>query len=349
MRRKLLIAVCGLLILGCAAGATHWFIVSSRLEAGFKAWVAERRAQGWSVRVGSVGRGAWSSAASLVVHDFEISGGEPSIPGGIGWYAPRLVLRVDLLDPWRLTIAPEGLQLLRLPDGTQVSLVAESLDIGMAAGTGPDRLMLDMNAGGIRAEVPNANGGNDTLAIEDLDGRLEVTPSAGAGDKAVAFWINGTGIKLPDGIRWPLGRLVNVISAEGTVAGPLPQAAAPALAAASWRDAGGSAEVLLQSLVWGPLTATGSATLALDDQLQPMGAGTGHIVGYQGTFDALGSNGVLTHSAVKAAKALLSLMAGVPSGREQQSVDVPLTLQFRTLSMRQIPLLLLPEVEWAGP
>ncbi len=349
MRRKILIAVCGLLVLGCAAGAAHWYLIASRLDAGFQAWVNDRRGQGWSVRIGSVGRGGWSSSASLVVHDFEISGGEPAIPGGIAWFTPRLVLSVDLLDPWHLTIVPEGLQALRLPDGTSVSVVAESLELGLSGGTDPDRMMLEVSGGGIRADLPKADGGQSAMSVETMEGRLELLPTAAAGDKAASFQFTINGVKLPSGTRWPLGGQVEVVSAEGTVLGPLPETAPPRVAATAWRDAGGSVEVQLHSLTWGPLSATGSATLALDEELQPMGAGTGHIVGYKGTFDALGSNGVLTHSAVKAAKAVLSLMAGVPGGRERQTIDVPLTLQFRTLSMRQIPLALLPEVEWAGP
>jgi hypothetical protein len=349
MRRKILIALFGLLVLGLCAGAVHWQLTADRLESGFHAWVAERRAQGWSVRTGAMGQGVWSRAVTLTIHDFEISGGEPAIPGGVGWQAPRLVLSVDPLVPWRLTVTPQGLQLLRLPDGTTVPVVAETVSITLEADSEPNRLLLALTASGVRAELPGGARGPEMLSIDAFEGSLDVMPSAGAGEKVAVFSVNGQTVRLPQGIRWPLGRTVGVIAAEGHVAGPLPDPAPPRLAATAWRDAGGSVEVLLQSLTWGPLTATGSATLALDDALQPMGAGTGHIVGYQGTFDALGSNGVLTHSAVKAAKALLSLMAGVPSGREPQSVDVPLTLQYRTLSMRQIPLALLPELEWPSP
>ena len=104
----------------------------------------------------------------------------------------------------------------------------------------------------------------------------------------------------------------------------------------------------VQNLVlnWGPLSLTGSATLALDDQLQPMGAGTSRVTGYAATLDALASGGALTRSAATAAKAVLSLMAGSPDNGATDDVDVPLTLQYRTLSMRQVPLLRLPEVDW---
>jgi hypothetical protein len=55
---------------------------------------------------------------------------------------------------------------------------------------------------------------------------------------------------------------------------------------------------------------------------------------------------VLTKSASTAAKAVLSLMAGTAVADEPSAVEVPLTLQYRTLSMRQVPLIRLPELDW---
>jgi hypothetical protein len=97
---------------------------------------------------------------------------------------------------------------------------------------------------------------------------------------------------------------------------------------------------------WGEARLDATATMALDEELQPMGAGTGKIVGYDAALDALAANAALTRSAAKAAKAVLSLLANTPSDGEPAQVDVPLTLQFRTLSVRQVPLVRLPELDW---
>ena len=107
--------------------------------------------------------------------------------------------------------------------------------------------------------------------------------------------------------------------------------------AEAWRDGGGSLAISHLAMGWGPLGLTSSATLALDDQLQPMGSGSARIVGYAATLDRLAAAGMLTRSAATAAKAVLSLMAGTGDGDGPQAVDVPLTLQYRTLSMRQVP------------
>lgn len=345
MRRKLLITGLCLLLLVIGGGLVHRQLVINQLETGLHAWIAERRAKGWQVQIGSVTRGGLSLSPFLTVHDVDIKGGAPLIPGGVAWHASGVILKVDLFDPWRLTVQPLGLQALRLPDGSALSVFADTLEVGIAAAS-PDGVIVEIDAGGVRAEIPDA--GAVTTAIDQMEARIAWLPTAAPGDRVATFSLSCKGLKLPAGTRWPLGPLVEVITAEGTMTGPVPDSPGPRAAAVAWRDGGGSLEVAVQSLIWGPLNATGSATLALDEELQPMGAGTAHLIGYQGTLDALGGNGVLTHSAVKAAKALLSLMAGVPSGREQQAVDVPLTLQFRTLSMRQIPLALLPEMEWPG-
>ena len=86
--------------------------------------------------------------------------------------------------------------------------------------------------------------------------------------------------------------------------------------------------------------------MALDDQIQPMGSGNARIAGYADTLDRLAAAGMLTKSVAVAAKAILSLMAGTSDTDQPASVDVPLTLQFRTLSMRQVPLVRFPELDW---
>jgi hypothetical protein len=154
---------------------------------------------------------------------------------------------------------------------------------------------------------------------------------------------------LPAGIKWPLGTNISSLSADGALSGRLPPDTSDITHwAEAWRDGGGSLEITHLAMGWGPLGLTSSATLALDDQLQPMGSGNGRIVGYAETLDRLAASGVLTKSAATAAKAILSLMAGTSDADQPSSVDVPLTLQYRTLSMRQVPLVRLPEVDWPG-
>jgi hypothetical protein len=169
-----------------------------------------------------------------------------------------------------------------------------------------------------------------------------------ANDAGTAFALSAEAISLPATVRWPLGRAVTALAADGVVAGRIPRIQAPVPWATAWRDGGGSVQLQRVSVDWGPLHVSGSATLALDEQLQPMGAGISHLAGYGATLDALAAGGTLSRSAATAAKAVLSLLANAPVDDETADVEVPLTLQYRTLSMRQVPLVRLPEIDWPG-
>jgi hypothetical protein len=133
------------------------------------------------------------------------------------------------------------------------------------------------------------------------------------------------------------------------VQGQIPAAAGLTATASAWRVAGGSVKIRHLALGWGPLGVSGSATLALDEDLQPMGTGTSHLVGYTAALDALAAQGAISRSAATAANAVLSLLSNAPGEGEPPEVDVPLTLQYRTLSMRQVPLIRFPELDWPTP
>ena len=77
-----------------------------------------------------------------------------------------------------------------------------------------------------------------------------------------------------------------------------------------------------------------------------MGAASARVVGYAETLDSLAAHAAISRSAATAAKAVLSLLANSPDDGSPPDVEVPLTLRYRTLSMRQIPLVRLPEIEW---
>jgi len=147
-------------------------------------------------------------------------------------------------------------------------------------------------------------------------------------------------------MKWALGPNISSLSTQGILTGPFPPNGHITTAAAAWRDGGGSLDITNLAMGWGPLGVTASATLALDDQLQPMGSGNGRFVGYAEALDRLAATGVLTKSAATAAKAVLSLIAEAGADDQPAAVDVPLTLQYRTISMRQVPLIRLPELDW---
>ncbi len=250
-----------------------------------------------------------------------------------------------MLSPGTLQLRAEGPQRLRLGAlpvfaGTAASMVA-LLPLQQDQ---PPR-QVSFTAHDLRLGTPGAPpSAMLTVGLVQFDGAI--TPDATSGQPALSYRLSTEAINLPEDRRWALGSRLSSLSVEGAVTGPMPLQTSLAARAAAWRDGGGTLTVEHMAMGWGPLGASGGATLALDARLQPMGTGHMRLIGFAESLDALASDHVMTPGAAIAAKAVLSLLATTPEGGGPPEVEVPLTLQDRTLSMRQVPLLKLPEVIW---
>jgi hypothetical protein len=263
------------------------------------------------------------------------------------WSTDRLTLRVSLLRPWLLELAADGMQRLGIADSPEIPFTADSMMVTLPLhGGGASGRSLDVSAHHLRAGMPMGNDSTAALTIGLARLHLDFRQSAQSGEPALAFALHAEEIGPPSEIARALGPRIADLSLKGALDGPVPRARSPAERATAWRDGGGTLEIEQLAMNWGPLDLTASATLALDDQLQPMGAGNARAVGYAETLDALAAHAVVTKSAATAAKAVLSLLAHNPDDGGPPDVEVPLTLQYRTLSMRQVPLVRLPELDW---
>jgi hypothetical protein len=92
------------------------------------------------------------------------------------------------------------------------------------------------------------------------------------------------------------------------------------------------------------MTLTADGTLALDAANQPIAAFSTHIVGASRTVDVLRRRGLIEDGNAVAAKMALGLMARRPVGGGEPIVDVPLTLQNRTLHAGPLALAVIPEI-----
>lgn len=344
MRRRILFTITGLLLALPVADTIAWNISIGRLETGFRAWAENAAANGWVVTHGKFAPGGWPWSAQLAVRNLTVRGGPPVISGGAFWHAPSIVLKVALTRPLGLEIEAVGEQ--RLKVGTMPEAILTGSRLWAVVGLGALNDAGDLE---IAAERPRLTAGADWIVTAGrLRVRVEQPKAMQTADTATGFSVGADDIVLPASVRWPLGRTIARLDVDGTMEGVLPPAQDSASWAATWRDAGGSLQLRNLMLIWGPLNLTAAATLALDDQLQPMGAGTSRVIGYAAALDALADGGTLTRSATTAAKAVLSLLAGSSDDQEPADVEVPLTIQYRTLSLRQIPLLRLPEIDWPG-
>jgi hypothetical protein len=313
--RKTLLATAVL----AAAHTAAWMWATGQLRTELDAWVAERQAEGWTVRHGATSRGGWPLAASLVVEQPDVTA-----PPGVSWTGERVVLRVALLRPDLLSVSPQGGQTVRLgaSDLMRVQAGALSVDVSLAS-TGPATLL----ARALRVEA---------AGLAFTAGLLTGEIAASGAD--AAFTLAAEAVTLPADRRWALGERVSSASVEGRVIG-IADAAGPR----AWRDAGGAVELRRFAIGWGPLGASGSARGDLDAALQPEGDATVRLVGADAALDAAAADGAVTAQAAAAGKAVLGLLAAAQDSGGR--VQVPVSLRAGTLSAAGVPLARVPALE----
>ncbi|HYZ21391.1 MAG TPA: DUF2125 domain-containing protein [Rhodopila sp.] len=348
MRRRVWLVLLVFVAVLAAGDWAYWQMATQRLRQAINQWEDDLRAKGWEVGAGALSDSGWPVAARVSVANLTLRHGPQTVPGLIEVTAPVVTLSLPVIQPAEPRVIIDGPVHVRV-DGLQDMVVtADQLVLGIRlrrSGPAP----VSLRGQDTRLEAAD---GSWRTAVRQLtaDASLDEVAGNGQSDRVAEFQVHAEGITLPPHMKWPLGQAVAVLQMQGVVHGPLPAAGpvTPAITpwAETWRNNGGSVEISHFVADWGPLALTGSATLALDEQLQPMGTGTAHLVGYAEALDRFAAAGLMTRSAATAAKAVLSLMAGVGEGDVPPAVDVPLTLQYRTLSMRQVPLVRFPELDW---
>ena len=116
--------------------------------------------------------------------------------------------------------------------------------------------------------------------------------------------------------------------------------------ARSWRDEGGTLEISNLIVHWGPLAVEGEGTLALDKALQPMGAMSARIRGFEETLDLLAGRGIMAPGEAATAKIILGLLARRPEEGAAPVLKTPLSLQDLWLSAGPVRVLKLRPLSW---
>ncbi len=331
-----------------AADLAYWNWVANRMRDDIRSWIADRTAEGWHIQTAPLAIGGWPDAVTARFRDVRITRDPaPSsapIPTPLRFTSPEIALRVSLFRPTTLTLTLTGEQQLAVAGAQPWMVAGDRMQAYLPLTDSADPAVTFKGRGLRVGSAAKAW----TARIAAADGRIAVADPDQAPAAFDFAWSAGT-VELPANVKYPLGPSIHELSVVGTLHGPFPRGGNLAGLASAWRDGGGSLEVKQAVLSWGPLQLSATATLALDDQLQPMGSGGAKVSGYEDALDRLAAAGVLTKSAATVAKAMLSLLAGTGTGDAPSQVDVPLTLQYRTLSMRQVPLVRFPELDWPSP
>ncbi len=338
--RRILVAALAVVAIVVAADALLYRWATAQLEKAFTDWAAARTAQGWTVAATPPRRSGWPLAARIAVNDVAIFARHQDLPGGLSWTTERLTLRVTLLHPRTLVVSVAGAQHLRAAPFLDIPFTADRFEAVIPLQPGVPAHIADLNIAQLRAGI-----GSSGLTLAHLRVHGDMKPAALQGEPALALSADAAEMVLP-ARPWALGPRIGSAALDLTITGPMPHTEAPLARATAWRDGGGTLELRRVAFDWGPMRLDGSATLALDERLQPMGAATARIAGYVATLDALATAHMIGPQAATAAKAVLGLMAHPTPNGGPSEVEVPLTLKNGALAVGRIPLGHLPELSW---
>ena len=336
----------GLALLLPGADWIACIILQHRMRAEYLGWATTITSQGWSVRSDTVAEGGFPFGATLLLNNFNLSGGHAMMPGGLDWHSDRIRLTLGLLNFWRLTVEPQGEQTVRAAGTKNIVFSADRLTASVPLGRGrADSLALE--ADGLTAGLLQSQQRQD-VRIDHLALGLSAQRHDAARITA-QMTIAATGIALPDNNRWPLGASVRMAQASVDIASPALSGVDAADQARAWRDWGGVLTVQSLRLGWGPLDLSAQAKLSLDDRLQPAGKGDAAVSGWAQSLDALSASGTISPGMAQTAKLVMGLMAVAPTnGAMTDSLFIPFTLKDTTLSVGKIPLIKLHDLKWSS-
>ncbi len=339
-RRWWLLALIALPLLAALAQTLVWRWTSSQVDSAFMAWAEARRAQGWAISHGPPEHGGWPFAATLHLPEVRFIGAAGTVPGGLEWTAETLTLRVAFPRLGELEIEAGGFQRLRLGD-SEAPFIADRMVavVPLEPGVPPrdgrfstDRLRIGLPGG--------------ALEIRNTSGRFEARMSATEAEPALVVAVESRDILLP--ATSPLGRSISLLQTELAMTGPVPGGRQPVRRAETWRDGGGTLDLRALTIRWGAVGLEGAATLALDERLQPMGAGTLRLTGAAEALAALAEAGWIAPRVALAAQAMASFVARPGTDGGPPQIEVPLTLDNRTIAVSRIPLGRVPPLAWPG-
>lgn len=347
MRKRLVILA--IVVAVAAAGyAGFWFHTAGNLKDGIAQWAAAQRSAGWKVDWQAVDIGGFPFG-----YDATFTAPRYGRTGALAWTweGERLTAALPLFAGDRIPLALPPASRIVYRNGTADSVAT-------------------INASAAAGEVRLANGVADRVSLFLADPRVEADgaaygarrlsigvaapalPAAAPAPTDPKNPLPGPGVvatieqlMLPASARAPLGREIAHLDVEAQVlgnapAGPLRQAAA------AWRDGGGTVELHRLAVQWGALQLVADGTVALDRDMQPMGAATARIAGFGETIDALAANGAVNMRDAGTAKAALTMLARPAPDTGRPEIRVPLNVQQGTLYLGPVPLLRVPRIEW---
>jgi len=350
--RRWAIAALSLLALVLVYTGT-WVYVATHTVTSAEQWTADRRAEGYRVQYTGLRATGFPFWVRLELRDlvFDAPKGGPSGAAPWGWEGENLIVATRPWRPGRLSLRLSGKQAVSYPVGDR-RLTFNGTVAGLAAdltvtGGAPDIIAVSIDS--LVLASPQARAGRIAVASADLLWQQLSENTAVNQDAAtMALDVTASGIELPSSVASPLGNGIRNLHLAARLLGELPHGPGAPLPEALeiWRDGGGTIEVDQLVLRHGLLGLWADGTLALDRDLQPVGAFTARVQGFFDIIDAFTRQGMIGEREAVTAKLLLGVFSQRPKNGGPATLNLALTIQRRNLYAGPVKLMRLPLLHW---
>jgi hypothetical protein len=339
MRRSTVFRLVGaVLVIVAGAYSVFWWVAAGKIEEAVTTWQATAREQKIDASWQTMRVAGYPLSFRLELTDVALKNGTTNPPATL--QAPMLIATVH---PWNFhaswLAAPDGLGVTVGPDGLPLARVSAERASGAVAQAddGATTIWLSLFQAKADAVVTLATRAVHAWVI------LPPGPPATHQDAGMAFAMVAHDLALPatppgfSGAIDDLGFGVTLMGAFPS--GPLRQAAA------AWRDDGGTIELDHLHVHWGDMSINGSGTLALDNNLQPVGGFSGGVAGFDQLLNALVASGRVKASDARVARLALAMLAKAGAdGRPE--IATSLTIQNGEMYLGPAKLGPAPRIDW---
>ena len=329
-----------------------WFVSANMLAGEVTHWIEARRAEGFTIRTGAVEKAGFPAHVAVRVTDLDLAA--PAQRGRWTWQTPAVEVSASPLRLDHLTINLSGTHRIAGPwlESPSLQFTAAKANLGLTFKDGvTDEAQLNVENG------DGSWGDTDAhLHVDKAGIRVSLNPAAAPPPQPASgtagplpsvssrLALKIENLTVPGALPAPLTNTLTEIAFNAEVIGPVTDGPLPKLLAA-WSNAGGAINVKDFTLDWAPLGISGEGSLALDQDLQPMGAFTTRLRGFTDGLDIMVREHRMGKQEAAVAKAMLGLMSK-PGPGGQAEISIPLTVQDRMASAGPLKLFELPRVNW---
>jgi hypothetical protein len=321
--------------------SAYWSIAAGRIEDGIGEWAQSLRPQNLDLSWRAIRVGGFPFVFRVELSDARLRDGLGS-PGSAGGE-----IHVPLLSgsarPWNFLVwrlaAPDGLSATAGPADRPAARLSARAALGSVAVSGESGAAVWLGLSEPTADMPVRLAAREASLWLTLPSHQPQTHT----ERGIAVALDITGLTLPM-VPAPLHNPLDEIAIGATVMGAIP-AGPLRRAAAAWRDSGGTLELDHFAVRWGTLAVSGSGTVALDQGLQPIGALSGAIEGYEELMTALVAAGRMRAGDAGLARLALGMLAQRgPNGRP--AISTSFTIQNGEMRLGPAKLGKAPRIAW---